>query len=120
MWLHTGNSENLTPSFPHSLLFLSGMPTAEKPTAKKFFLMSHSQSSRSADGGRTWQNYKTYLKETSPLIPLPRTVYRALLQAVKTWLLYDLPIYKFDEGKDGKEAVDEERRKERERGEQEV
>jgi hypothetical protein len=32
---------------------------------------------------------------------------------VKTWLLFDLPIYRFDEGKDGKEAVDEEMQRER-------
>jgi hypothetical protein len=104
----------------HSLLFLSGMPTAEKPTAKKFFLMSHSQTSSSADGGSTWQNYKTYLRETSALIPLPRTLYRPLPRAVKTWLLFDLPIYQFDEGKDGKEAVEEERRKQRESNEQQA
>jgi hypothetical protein len=89
------------------------MPTAEKPTARKFYLMSHSATSTNADGGPTWRNYKDYLKETSPLIPLPRWLYRPLPQAVKTWLLFDLPIYRFDEGKDGKEAVDEEMQRER-------
>lgn len=94
------------------LLFASGVPTAEKPTAKKFYLQSYSHNpDRESDGGSTWRHYKDYLSSTSLLIPIPPSIYRPLPKWVKTWVLLDLPIYRFDENKDGKKAVEEEREK---------
>ncbi|OCF37508.1 hypothetical protein I316_00633 [Kwoniella heveanensis BCC8398] len=107
------------------LLFLSGIPTAEKPTAKKYFLMSHPTSSSTSDGGNggnssfshpepsneIWSEYKQYLKRTSILFPVPPSLYAPLPEAVKRTVLLDLPMFKFDENKDGKEALEQERKK---------
>jgi hypothetical protein len=99
------------------LLFASGIPTAEKPTAKKFYLQSYSPNpDRENDGGSTWRHYKGYLDRTSLLIPIPPALYKPLPRWVKTWVLLDLPMYRFDEKKDGEKAIEEERQKlERER-----
>ncbi|KAJ9120616.1 hypothetical protein QFC22_002545 [Naganishia vaughanmartiniae] len=97
------------------LLFGSGLPTAEKPTAEKYFLMSHSPSSPASnrDSGAVWRNYKEYLNSTSILVPIPPKIYRPLPKAVKTWLLLDLPFYRFDERKDGDKAIEKEEQKRR-------
>lgn len=105
-------------------MFLSGLPTAEKPTAKKFFLMSHSPDNDSSTQTReasnfsvpeakndTWANYKRYLARTSVLIPFPPELYRPLPEFVKRSVLLDFPMYRFDENKDGREALEEERKK---------
>ena len=103
-------------------MFLSGLPTAEKPAAKKFFLMSHSPDSSSTSGGHdrfsnpepkndVWDNYKSYLARTSVLIPIPPQIYRPIPEIVKRTLLLDFPFYRFDEKKDGREALEEERKK---------
>lgn len=100
-------------------MFLSGLPTAEKPTAKKFFLMSHSPEASQGETSFShpeakndiWDNYKAYLSRTSVLIPLPPQLYRPLPELVKRTLLLDFPIYRFDENKDGREALEEERKK---------
>jgi len=100
------------------LMFASGVPTAEKPTAKKFFLMSHtpapssaSQEERAPDYPDAWAKYKAYLDSTSILVPLPPTLYKRLPRWIKKTVLLDFPIYRFDEGKDGKAALDEVRSK---------
>ncbi|KAK4051478.1 hypothetical protein OIO90_004692 [Microbotryomycetes sp. JL221] len=90
------------------LMFASGVPTAEKPTAKKYYLMSHGAD---REAGDKWAEYKAYLNRTSILFPIPNSLYRPLPKAVKQYLLLDLPMYKFDEHKDGPEAVEEERKK---------
>ncbi|EIW68746.1 hypothetical protein TREMEDRAFT_31874 [Tremella mesenterica DSM 1558] len=90
------------------LLFLSGLPTAEKPTAKKYYLLSHSSSPSDPNA---WDNYKRYLKRTSILIPFPPAIYVRLPEIIKRTILLDFPMYKFDEGKDGREALAEEARK---------
>ena len=46
------------------------MPTAEKPTARRFYLMSHGPSAQLAHAD-AWANYKAYLAATSLLVPLP-------------------------------------------------
>lgn len=93
-------------------MFASGVPTAEKPTAKKFYLMSHSPNpSKNPDGGHAWSHYKRYLNRTSILFPIPPQIYVKLPQFVKTWVLLDLPMYQFKEEKDGQEAEEEERGK---------
>lgn len=112
------------------LLFASGLPTAEKPTAQKYFLMSHGPNAERGAG--KWEEYKVrlvrspmpparalthvpfaqdYVKRTSILLPLPPQLYKRLPSFVKTWLLLDLPIYHFDEDKDGKQALESERQK---------
>jgi hypothetical protein len=70
------------------LLFFSGIPTAEKPLARRVFL------SGDADA---WATYRTYLDETSILIPLPPALYRPLPKVVKRTVLLDFPFYQFDE-----------------------
>ena len=106
-------------------MFLSGLPTAEKPTAKKMFLMSHSPDSNSSTlaserehsfsnpepKNDTWSNYKSYLSRTSILIPIPPQLYKTVPEVVKRTILLDFPFYRFDENKDGKQALEEERKK---------
>ncbi|WRT64993.1 uncharacterized protein IL334_001934 [Kwoniella shivajii] len=109
------------------LLFASGLPTAEKPTAKKYFLMSHPDSSPTtpretgtARGGGfslpesendIWSNYKSYLTRTSIVIPFPPSLYKRFPQWLKSTILLDLPMFTFDESVDGKKALEEERNK---------
>ncbi|KAL1747891.1 hypothetical protein HDZ31DRAFT_80051 [Schizophyllum fasciatum] len=98
------------------LMFASGVPTAEKPTARKFYLMSHGPTSGPATGLVTgspnslhaWTNYKAHLARTSVLIPLPPALYRPLPGWVKRTVLMDFPFYKFDELRDGPRAILEE------------
>lgn len=102
-------------------MFLSGLPTAEKPAAKKMFLMSHSPEDRPSTQGESfsnpepkndvWDNYKSYLKRTSVLIPIPPQLYRPMPEFIKRTVLLDFPFYRFDENKDGREALEEERKK---------
>ncbi|KAJ3475924.1 hypothetical protein NLI96_g11511 [Meripilus lineatus] len=99
------------------LMFASGVPTAEKPTAKKFYLLSHapadtdttsaSRSPSRATYPDAWNKYKAYLNSTSILIPIPPVIYRPLPKIVKRTILLDWPIYQFDEVVDGKAARDE-------------
>ncbi|KAF5355248.1 hypothetical protein D9758_006003 [Tetrapyrgos nigripes] len=88
------------------LMFGSGIPTAEKPTAKRFFLMSCGDDARYPNA---WQNYKEYLRNTSILIPLPPALYRRLPEVIKRTVLLDFSFYQFDEGKDGAAAIEETR-----------
>jgi len=94
------------------LMFASGIPTGEKPQAKKYFLLTHGAHSQ-GEQSDAWNNYKQYLKETSVLIPIPPAIYRPLPQFVKTWLLFDLPQYRFREETDGREALAEQLKEER-------
>jgi hypothetical protein len=119
------------------LLFLSGMPLAEKSAGKKFWLMSCESDPRSAslscsimarhplthpilyraciidgprdsaDGGSTWKNYKTFLERTSILIPIPPAIYKPIPKVIKSTLLFDYPFYKFNAEDDGTKAVEE-------------
>lgn len=102
----------LTPS----LLFGSGIPTAQKPAAKKYYLQSHepdnSESfSHPAPKNDTWAKYKDYLERTSVIVPCPPSLYRPLPGFIKNTLFLDLPMYRFNEETDGKEALEEERKK---------
>jgi hypothetical protein len=58
-----------------------------------------------------WANYKAYLSRTSILIPVPPALYKPLPGWLKKTLLFDLPMFNFDEKKDGDEALEEERKK---------
>lgn len=88
----------------------SGLPTAEKPTAKKFYLLSHGAHAQD-EFSNAWRGYKVYLKKTSILIPLPPALYRHLPEIIKRSILLDFPLYRFDEDNDGPIARDEERQK---------
>ncbi|KAI0276860.1 hypothetical protein BGY98DRAFT_918963 [Russula aff. rugulosa BPL654] len=70
------------------LLFFSGIPTAEKPQARRVYL---------SGDANAWAAYRAYLDETSILIPIPPTLYRPLPKVVKRTVLLDFPLYQFDE-----------------------
>lgn len=92
------------------LLFGSGVPTAEKPSARRFYLMTHGPRAPDEDVS-AWTAYKAYLRSTSLLVPLPPALYRRLPEIVKRTVLLDWPVYRFDEKTDGPRAIEEERRK---------
>lgn len=54
------------------LLFVSGLPLQEKPTAKRRY-----------EKGEGWVEYQVYLKRTSILVPMPRRVWERLPVAFK-------------------------------------
>ncbi|KAJ4834916.1 hypothetical protein Tsubulata_032570 [Turnera subulata] len=60
------------------LLFLSGIPLLEESADKKYGNVSA---------------YRMYKSSTSPLIPLPTTVYRNLPSWFKTIFLFEFPLY---------------------------
>jgi hypothetical protein len=70
------------------LLFFSGIPTAEKPQARRVYF---------SGDANAWAEYRTYLDETSILIPLPPALYRSLPKVVKRTVLLDFLFYQFDE-----------------------
>ncbi|KDQ61633.1 hypothetical protein JAAARDRAFT_31107 [Jaapia argillacea MUCL 33604] len=90
------------------LMFASGIPTAEKPQAKKFYLLTHGSNAKD-ENANAWANYQAYLESTSILFPVPPMVYRRLPPLLKRTLLLDFPMYQFDENIDGSKAVEEER-----------
>lgn len=89
-------------------MFGSGIPTSEKPTAKKFYLLSHGPNAEDRDVN-VWAEYKAYLRKTSVLIPIPPGFYRPLPAIIKKTLLLDFPMYQFDEATDGVAAIEESR-----------
>ncbi|CAL1715679.1 unnamed protein product [Somion occarium] len=114
----------LSPIFTTLLLmFASGIPTAEKPTGRKYYLMSHSSSSPFTSPPSSasalpanppypdaWKKYQSYLHSTSILIPIHPKLYRPLPRWIKRTVLLDFPIYGFDEH-DGQKALEEEGKK---------
>ena len=89
------------------LLFGSGVPTAEKPTAQKFYQMAYPDDG--SDTGYDYAerqpanaacaNYQTYRAQTSILLPLPPALYRVLPQWLKRTVLLDLPMYEWTPSK---------------------
>ena len=92
------------------LMFASGLPTAEIPQAKKFYLMSHGPNANEDDAG-AWSRYQTYLRRTSILIPFLPTVCEVFPYTLKRTIFLDFPIYRFDEKKGGPAAIEEESKK---------
>ncbi|KAG8756054.1 hypothetical protein FRC14_003411 [Serendipita sp. 396] len=93
------------------LIFGSGIPTAEKPQAKRIYVLSHKEGA-SGDELSGWPAYKEYLRSTSILIPIPPAIYRPLPLFIKRWVLLDLPIFHFDEKTEGPKALEESRPRE--------
>lgn len=62
------------------LLFLSGIPPAEKRYDERYGHMPF---------------YREYKERTSPLFPLPPDLYRPLPQCIKQYLLLELPLYNY-------------------------
>ncbi|PVG03138.1 DUF1295-domain-containing protein [Serendipita vermifera] len=90
------------------LIFGSGIPTAEKPQAKRIYVLAHKEGA-SEDETKGWAAYKEYLRSTSILIPIPRTLYQPLPEFIKRSVLLDFPMFHFDEKKDGPKALEEAR-----------
>ena len=91
-------------------MFASGVPTAEKPTAQKYYLLSNGMNAKE-EHHDAWQNYKAYLHSTSILIPLPPALYKRLPAIIKKTVLFDFPMYQFNESTDGPAAIEEDRKK---------
>lgn len=91
-------------SYDSILMFGSGLPTAEKPTAKRFFLLSNGRDTQYASA---WKHYQEYLQNTSILIPIPPSIYGPLPRIIKRTILMDFPMYSFSEEKDGEVALHE-------------
>jgi len=90
------------------LFFVSGLPTAEKPVQKRYYLLQYGPKSVE---GHPWANYQDYLRSTSLFWPIPPAIYRLLPNWVKTTILLDFPMFQFNAEKDGSEAIAEERKK---------
>jgi hypothetical protein len=115
------------------LIFGSGLPTAEKPTAERYYLFTHGPDAKE-ENARAWPNYIQYREKTSILVPLPPALYRrlpsftkgssatsgdAILLNLLFWLTYhtrfavfllDLPMFRFDPEVDGHKAVENARK----------
>lgn len=91
------------------LFFVSGLPLAEKPTAKRYYLLSHG-SNAVESGANPWGAYKTYLNKTSILFPILPALYAPLPTWLKQSVLLDFPLFKFDEAVDGPKALEEQSR----------
>ncbi|MBW0516140.1 hypothetical protein O181_055855 [Austropuccinia psidii MF-1] len=87
------------------LLFLSGLPPSERPVQKNIFVQSYksklskniNQAQEGAQEEDQWQQFQTYLDETSILIPIPKSIYRLIPSLIKKTLLLDWKIYRFDD-----------------------
>mmetsp|Transcript_1197 Transcript_1197/g.2645 ORF Transcript_1197/g.2645 Transcript_1197/m.2645 type:complete len:316 (-) Transcript_1197:360-1307(-) len=69
------------------LLFLSGMPTAEGDSQKRFLKTAESR-----------DKFLAYRQQTSPLIPLPPPLYRPLPLCLKRVLFFEWKMYETDWG----------------------
>ncbi|KZF26105.1 DUF1295-domain-containing protein [Xylona heveae TC161] len=79
------------------LLFVSGLPLQERPTAKKRY-----------EKGTNWDAYAEYLRRTSILLPFPPSIYVHMPTFLKRTIFLEFPIYVFDPAKhgDGGKGVD--------------
>lgn len=103
------------------LLGLSGLPLTQKPTGKKFYLMSNTTEAdqhvnEDPEIKTAWSRYKTYVKRTSVLIPFPNFIYERFPEVLR-WIFLDFPFYRFDENKDGPKALQEEEQKRKDEAE---
>lgn len=68
------------------LLFLSGIPLSEKGAQKRYL----SEDNKDEEAR---QIYLEYRKATSPLIPMPKTIYRALPLIIKRIFFFEFAMY---------------------------
>ena len=85
-------------------MFASGVPTAEKPQAERYYLKAYGPN---AEYPYSWANYQAYLHQTSILIPMPPFLYKGIPTVLKQTVLLDFPFYHFDENTDGPKAIEE-------------
>ncbi|KAF9457199.1 DUF1295-domain-containing protein [Collybia nuda] len=91
----------ISPTFTVLLLmFASGLPTAEKPQAKKYYMMANGPDAQ-VEHFNAWRNYQEYLRKTSILVPMPPVLYKSLPGCIKRTILLDFPMYEFHEAKEG-------------------
>ncbi|KAK7030786.1 DUF1295-domain-containing protein [Favolaschia claudopus] len=88
------------------LMFASGLPTSTKPQAQRYYLKSYGPDARPEDAD-VWDRYKAHLRRTSVLIPIPPVLYKFLPTFIKKTVLFDFPMYQFNEQKDGPRACKE-------------
>jgi len=74
------------------LLFLSGIPMLERSADQKF----KSEKNAQKWGSFTVSEYLEYKRKTSPLIPLPTTLYGALPNFIRILFFFEFPFYDFD------------------------
>ncbi|KAF8322011.1 DUF1295-domain-containing protein [Clavulina sp. PMI_390] len=86
------------------LIFGSGLPPAEKPTAERYYLLTYGPESK-PETARAWSNYVRYRNTTSILVPLPPSLYARLPQWIKIGL-FELPMFHFDEEVEGPKAIE--------------
>jgi len=98
------------------LAFVSGLPTAEKPVQKRYYLLSNGPDAVQS-GHDPWKAYQQYLNKTSLFWPIPPSIYRPLPTWVKRYVLLDLPFFQFDERKEGAEAIEEAKKKKKQSSE---
>jgi protein-S-isoprenylcysteine O-methyltransferase Ste14 len=103
------------------LLGLSGLPLTQKPTGKKFYLMSNGpdveqRAVQDPDVKSAWTRYQEYVKETSVLIPFPNFIYRRFPEVLR-WIFLDFPFYRFNESKEGTKALEEQEQKNKDNSE---
>ncbi|KAJ7173858.1 DUF1295-domain-containing protein [Mycena filopes] len=91
------------------LMFGSGVPTSAKPQARRFYLKSYGPTTETNDPV-IWDQYKTFLRRTSILIPIPPALYKNVPSILKKTVLLDFSMFQFDELKDGPLAIEEARK----------
>ncbi|KAG0144337.1 hypothetical protein CROQUDRAFT_716696 [Cronartium quercuum f. sp. fusiforme G11] len=99
------------------LMFISGLPTAERPVQQKIFIESHKHKQGSTEPNKSsdlndptnnqvdWQDFQAYLNQTSILIPIPNLIYTHLPNWLKHSILLDWPIYRFNEKVEGEHLI---------------
>jgi hypothetical protein len=67
------------------LMFVSGLPLQERPTAKKRY-----------EKQNHWPEYATWLHRTSMLIPFPSRLYAKMPTFLRRTIFLEFPMYVFD------------------------
>ena len=70
-------------------MFASGVPTAEKPQAKRYFLLSHGVDAKE-EHANAWKRYKEYLRTTSILVPIPPAIFILTSPSLSTIRLLEM------------------------------